>query len=75
MALSITVPHRTLFDLIGMIRFSLFTAKPKDLVRPQLREELDLDRRFINDLLTINPDAIQCHSDLVALMSCYHSRY
>lgn len=85
MARSFTAPHHKLFDLFGIIRISVFTAKPKDRnpkdckpkerTRPQSPDDVDLDRRSIDSLLAINPDAIQCHSDLAALMSCYRSRY
>lgn len=80
MAPSITAPHHKLFDLFGIIRISVFTANPKDCkpkerTRPQSPDDVDLDRRSIDSLLAINPDAIQCHSDLAALMSCYRSRY
>lgn len=75
MTLSITAPSRALLDCLGKVGSSLFAAERDDQGRPLSCDEMDLDRQAIHDLLAVNPDVIQCHSDLAVLMSCYRARY
>lgn len=75
MALSLPAPTLRLADLFGKISLGALTRRRDPALAQPNPESTTSERTSAREMVAISPDAIQSHSDLAAVMACYHGRY